>query len=155
MCEIKFRAWDTDSDGYRSDGTVGFDGSITSDWGHEKNHWVLEQFAGLRDKNRREIYAGDIVTDPRMDSLFCERPSRDCWWRGIVRFGAFSVRGGSGGHGEGPEYHKVIGWYYNTITTDYRHVDSIESKPLHGDVVVIGNIHENRGLIEQPEHSRG
>ena len=61
MREIKFRAWDTDTEAYRTSGKVFFDGTIESGWGHEKNHWILERFTGLHDKNGREIYEGDIV----------------------------------------------------------------------------------------------
>jgi uncharacterized phage protein (TIGR01671 family) len=166
MREIKFRAWDSkekymmtvDSIQFPVGGVLVCGPGVGSGWSsvvgeHSEETIVLEQFTGLRDKTDRNMYEGDIVTDPRMDSLFNAHPSRDCWWRGVVKHGIFSVQGGSGGHGEGPEYHRVIGWYYNTITTDYRHVDSVESRPLHSGLVIIGNIHENPELIEQPEHS--
>jgi|SRR3990172_7187056 len=69
MREIKFRAWDTIGKEMKEVGSINFDnGSIWLGYGiNEGSRWgniqtaILMQFTGLRDKNGKEIYEGDIV----------------------------------------------------------------------------------------------
>lgn len=65
MREIKFRAWD---------------GKTMLDWVSCKSHiaaildmpsFILMQYTGLKDKNGREVYKGDVVRDHKHD-LQCE-----------------------------------------------------------------------------------
>lgn len=60
MREIKFRAWDRDSKQWvfinDQNFLLGVDGSI-----NHRPSTVLMQYTGLKDKNGKEIYEGDVV----------------------------------------------------------------------------------------------
>ena len=160
MREIKFRAWkngngfaydvqneyDSEPWGYK-DGFVNCDcfGSLLN-----RDEIIIEQFTGLYDKNGKEIYEGDILSD-----LMPPNPGMQTSFGTVqVLFGEYDdseVEYGSAG----------IGWYvtgfhgyvrkngdidrYN-IGVGYASPWSLERVLYKWEIV--GNIHENPELIE-------
>jgi len=147
MREIKFRAWD------KKKGKMIYQFNMTSDgkaYGWAKATICdgvvidepaplsveLMQYTGLKDKNGREIYEGDIV-------------KTSCGDIGIIKFGIpkdMTINGG--------EYDvDYIGFYIDIIKGDWGTTD-VESRvaPLVDDyyeIEVIGNIYENPELLEE------
>lgn len=71
MREIKFRAWDKEKCKYVHQlntplfiqlfGDVIIDKTGNRDFAEVNEQYIVEQFTGLKDRNGREIYEGDIV----------------------------------------------------------------------------------------------
>ena len=112
---FKFRIWDKESQKYHN-GMEVFDymrGVLSPD------KYVMEQSTGLKDKNGKLIYEGDIVAEEYYNGKL-SRPS-------VVKYGEFNCSCCNG----------VYGWYFDD--GDIREVERC---------VVLGNIHENGNLIE-------
>ena len=125
MRDIKFRAWDNDF--------------LKMHWFLEKSHnlptpqplhWYLEmkerfdimQYTGLKDKNGKEIYEGDIITFGKYIK-----------YRVIFEDSCFHLY-----HHEG-----LKEW----DGTDYRWGPLYRIKELAFDVELVGNIYENHELL--------
>ena len=59
MREIKFRAWVLESNKFIYKPPVP---ELTPSWAYRRGEYILEQYTGLKDKNGKEIFEGDITS---------------------------------------------------------------------------------------------
>ena len=163
--EIKFRIYLTEDDYYGkkmlyiqtfdkeynndiNDITIAHYGdSFVSTLKHE-----IMQFTGLKDKNKKEIYEGDVLKET-YDAGYTTYE---------VKFGEFdngeSYENSDSGVGwylkEIFEHYYVEKWKdqaHDTWCNDDTKVSGINGYPDYKDMEVIGNIYEDKYLIENPE----
>lgn len=128
MREIKYRAWGKESDYWIDNFSISNCGEfIYLEDGFERgiSDVILEQFTGLRDKNGKEIYEGDILDfnyEKYPDDTQCPR---------------------------------VVVFEDGCFRKDYKNSDKSFPKPIITkcslsilEDVIIGNIHENPELLE-------
>lgn len=117
--QIKFRMWDGKM--MFSDGIINYDNAIDA---HNSEDGIdLMQYIGLKDKNGKEIYEGDILREPQNTSYKFRGTGKVVY---ESDYGGFAVVG---------SYHK--NQHHELLTCDVAH-----------DCEVIGNIYENPDLLK-------
>jgi uncharacterized phage protein (TIGR01671 family) len=143
MREIKFRAWNNCRNEYLFD--VGVNPcveQIVSDgeWADEWDKYVIEQFTGLRDRHGKDIYEGDIISiaDGYKEIIVNGQGPIEPFYHlcpviWIPQFACFGIHIFE----NGDVYKKGM---YN-----FGEIHDIDDEIK---VEIIGNIHENRELLE-------
>lgn len=135
MRELKFRAWSKKHNKYLKITGIQYDddkiegvfvvygsvAGIPNTIFLEAEDVILEQYTGLKDKNGKEIYEGDIIHRGALSKANVFRNSVICFDEESVGFIATSTRNG-------------VRTLFNGHTCD--------------EVEVIGNIHENPELLK-------
>lgn len=129
MREIKFRAWDKEQKGwvkYSITDNIPIFCHNTTRWRADKNgeRFALCQYTGLKDKNNREIYEGDIVRDFGSDYV-------PVYTKGIYM--ALNTE-----QLKYPEEHRQLSTQFNVI--------------WRNGCEIIGNIYENPELLKEATH---
>jgi len=143
MRTIKFRAWDKDDKVMIPWEQVGLNLLILQNLFTPKGDFIPLQFTGLKDKNEKEIYEGDIVKIIMQDK-------GDCFWqkkcidKGVINFheGNFAwlieILGGRYQYlHEFHPYNKGLNFFRYPTGGKYRRT-----------IEVIGNIYENPKLLK-------
>lgn len=138
MREFKFRAWDTKGKGFINGfNMIGFsDGQgspnkklqrFSTEWA--ENDYILQQYTGLKDKNGKEIYEGDIVHMLEVGNDFQREYVTDIKWEDCC----FLMKSEKMDH-----YDTYLGAWGGNPEITY---------PLF-EITVIGNIFKNPELLE-------
>jgi uncharacterized phage protein (TIGR01671 family) len=141
MREIKFRAWHNNAKRYMEDLCLYLDSGELGDVSEcfhnleNKEDYVLEQYTGLKDKNGKEIYEGDIVKYTRSKVESIESP------KGVFSSKLIEL---------GEDFGEIafIGFEY-VVSFDHKRYDDIEKLgncPHRFEI--IGNIHEDPELLK-------
>ncbi len=122
MIEVKFRVWDLHL------GIMQFDAYLCHEFVRylQEDRYITMQYTGLKDRNGREIWEGDVLGDEY----------------GNVRYEVFRIEGGFG-----VNTHKDdLGRY----TVFYTALGDVQMASYVGtNCVVMGNKYENEGLIRK------
>lgn len=133
MRQVKFRAWDSK---FKEMHTSSFSGNYITFGGLIRNgsiqkDWILSQFTGLKDKNGKGIYEGDVLSfEAKICNGFVHNRTVTL---SPVEFGKFHAS-------EPSTCNEYVGFHIDGM--------SIQCYLDYG-AVVIGNIYENPELLNQ------
>lgn len=136
MREIKFRCWDTENkemlDIQELDYRDSYNGqpmirtTMYSDY-YDTEDMILMQYTGLKDKNGKEIYEGDII--------YCKKYIGGNWIEDCIEKGYVNFNNGEFGLYRKQEYYQSL---YKFKEYDY-------------EFEVIGNMYDNPELLAEKE----
>lgn len=128
---FKFRAWDINSKKYLEDFYImATDGKIIYSSAENEDEVIIEQCTGLKDKNGKLIFEGDIVEVTNLTKTYSLK-TPVIWEKDI---GAFMVWG---------DKEKLFGNYIGAL------LEEDENGIVPYTVEVIGNIHDNVELLKE------
>lgn len=143
MREIKFRAWDTEKNqwiyvslgdlvcGATSKPSVPLGDEFTPADGDQSTNGEFQnwcEYTGLKDKNGKEIYEGDLVEHGRLETGY---PL-------TVKIGGYWPTEGDSG------------WGVHVHNEDETFVEGVSPFEQDNNLEVIGNIYENPELLQDP-----
>ena len=151
MREIKFRAWDKEENEMKYDNIYVWQGSLNQEITDLQSALVLLQYTGLKDKNGKEIYEGDILknTYPAGYSTY------------EVQIGIFDNHEGYEDNERGCgvylkqifEHYYVEKWKEQAYDKWYgdgeEKISNIFGYPNINKLEIIGNIYENPELLRK------
>ena len=127
MREIKFRAWDKEHKRWTNysiaDDLPRFYDKHTGCWKTDKEgkRFILSQYTGLKDKNNREIYEGDVIK-----AISFAR------WIGVVEYSD-----------------ENSAFIFDDLDKKYRGDSIVFMSQFDQGFKILGNIYENPGLLEE------
>lgn len=139
MREIKFRAWDGENmnsefiivdTAWMMNKEVGCPVNAGfKNMQEQAENWIIMQYTGLKDKNGKEIYEGDLLVDEYT----------------FNRIGGADI-------GNFPATHRIVKWESVPSNEDYETIGFVGFNIVPEQVyIVIGNIYENKDLLEAKE----
>jgi uncharacterized phage protein (TIGR01671 family) len=141
--KLKFRAWDKNVKKVFYDFQLDSEGNF-QEWGvrnhnNQDNNPLLMQYTGLKDKNGKEIYEGDIV-----EEIYYKYNEETSKHDILIKSGDYSQI--SWGKIESRQY--SMGGSYSHFYTGWVKQEYYGNFPI-GECEVIGNIYENPDLTKE------
>ncbi len=135
MRSLKFRIYQHEKINYTVDLPFNENVDINGQLDEIAERCIIMQFTGLKDKNGKDIYEGDILREPNFDPYFHKN------------FNAFEVF-----WHDNDSCNNHVGWQMNRMHTQGNSAGGIylfNMKPKHtAKLEIIGNIYENPNLLK-------